>query len=162
MSDYFRNYSSNGHQVCCEDSPTKSLCDHCLSDDLDLDSRSQVRLKLDYFFNLQYLWQYLSYYIQTWYDGSLTHGVARFDDIELDLDFENVCKACHSYFLFFIFHSTMLVLLVINVRWVIAHLGNGEKKVTIWHVAYAFGDLAGDQMKDWLTFLMTRDWLLVP
>ena len=29
------NYSSNAHQVCCEDSPTKGLYDHCQSDDLD-------------------------------------------------------------------------------------------------------------------------------
>ena len=27
--DYFRNYSSNTHQVCCEGSPTKGLYDHC-------------------------------------------------------------------------------------------------------------------------------------
>ena len=40
------------HHVCCEDtSPTKGLYDHyCQSDDRDLHSRSQVRLKLDYFF----------------------------------------------------------------------------------------------------------------
>ena len=31
------------------DSPTKVLYDHCQSNDLDLHSRSQVRLKLDYF-----------------------------------------------------------------------------------------------------------------
>ena len=49
MFDYFRNYSSNAHQVCCEDSPTKGLYDHCQSDDLDLHSRSQVRLKSGYF-----------------------------------------------------------------------------------------------------------------
>ena len=49
MFDYFRNCSSNAHQVCCEDSPTKGLYDHCQSDDLDLHSRSQVHLKLDYF-----------------------------------------------------------------------------------------------------------------
>ena len=42
MFDYF-------NQVCCEDSPTKGLYDHRQSDDLDLHSRPQVRLKLDYF-----------------------------------------------------------------------------------------------------------------
>ena len=42
--------------------------DHCQSDDLDFHSRSQMCLKLDYFFNLQYLGQYLSCYIQTWHD----------------------------------------------------------------------------------------------
>ena len=35
--------------------------DHCQSSYLDLHSRSQVGLKLHYFFNLQYLRQYLSY-----------------------------------------------------------------------------------------------------
>ena len=56
-------------------------------------SRSQVHIKLN-FFDLQYL-RYLSYYIQTWHDGRLMHGIyahARFHD----LDFENVCKACPS------------------------------------------------------------------
>ena len=48
MFDYI-NYASNAHHVCCEDSPSKGLCDHCQSDDPDLHSRSQVRLKLDYF-----------------------------------------------------------------------------------------------------------------
>ena len=69
MFPYLRNYSSNAHQVCCEDSPT--MYDHCQSDDLGLHSRSQVHLKPDLVFNLQYLGQYLSYYIQTWYDGTL-------------------------------------------------------------------------------------------
>ena len=48
MFDYIRNYSSHAHQVFCEDSLTKGPYDHCQSDDLDL-SRSQVRLKPDYF-----------------------------------------------------------------------------------------------------------------
>ena len=43
----FRHYSSNAHQVCCEDSPTKGLYDHCQSHDLNLHSSSQVRLKLE-------------------------------------------------------------------------------------------------------------------
>ena len=43
------DYSSNDHYVSLEDSPTKALYDHCQSNDLDLNSRSQVRLKLDYF-----------------------------------------------------------------------------------------------------------------
>ena len=34
---------------CCEDSPTKGLYDRCQSDDLDLPSMSQMRLKRDYF-----------------------------------------------------------------------------------------------------------------
>ena len=41
MFDYFRTYSSNAHQVCCENSLTEGLYDHCLSHDLDLDARSQ-------------------------------------------------------------------------------------------------------------------------
>ena len=45
----FKTYSSNDNEVCCEDSPTKGLNDHCQTDDLVLHSRSQVRLKLDYF-----------------------------------------------------------------------------------------------------------------
>ena len=94
MFDYFRNYSSNAHQVCCEDSPDKGLYDHCQSDDLDHQSRSQVRLKRDFFLNLAkdeinvpialsafrdkcfFLKlaipeHYLSYYIQTWHGGRL-------------------------------------------------------------------------------------------
>ena len=53
MFDYFRNYLTirnygNAHQVCCEESLTKGIYDHCQSDDLDLHSRPQVHLKLDY------------------------------------------------------------------------------------------------------------------
>ena len=52
---------------------------------LTFNSRSQMRLTL--LFNLQYLEQYLSYYVQTWHDGKLIHGIyahARFDDLDLD------------------------------------------------------------------------------
>ena len=49
MFDYFVNYSINAHRVCCEDGPTKGLYDHCENDNLDLHSKSHVRLKLDYF-----------------------------------------------------------------------------------------------------------------
>ena len=38
MFVYLRNCSSNGYQVCCEDSPTKGLHDLCQSDDLNLHS----------------------------------------------------------------------------------------------------------------------------
>ena len=72
MFDYFINYSSNAHQVWCEDSPTKGLYDNCQSDDLNLYSKSQERLKLDYFLTcniLIYIYIYISYYIQTWHDG---------------------------------------------------------------------------------------------
>ena len=66
--------------------------DQCESDDLDLYSRSQVRLKHDYVFSLQYLGQHLWYYIQTWHDGRLMHGLER------DHDLENVCKVCFVVF----------------------------------------------------------------
>ena len=78
-------------------SPTKGLDYHCQSNDLDLHSRSQMHQ----FFNLQYIGQYLSYYIQTWHGRRLMHDMyaqAHFDYLELDLDFENVCKACTSCF----------------------------------------------------------------
>ena len=66
----------------------RGLYDRCQSDDIDLNSRSQVRLKLDYFFLiLQYIRQYLRYYIHTWYDGRLMvalYDPSRFDDPDLD------------------------------------------------------------------------------
>ena len=49
MFHYFRNYSSNAHQVCCEDSLTKDLKNLCQSADLDIHSRSQQCLKIDMF-----------------------------------------------------------------------------------------------------------------
>ena len=87
MFDYFINYSNNAHQVCCEGSPTKGLYARCQCGDHRPYSRSQVRLKLDYFFNLQYLRHCLSYYIQTWHDGKLMDDLyahAGFDDLGLD------------------------------------------------------------------------------
>ena len=91
MFDYFRNYSNNAHQVCCEDSPTKGLYDRCQSDDLGLHSRSQTCL----LFNLQYLIQYLSYYIQTWHDSRLMDAMYvddHFDDLDLDARSQSVGK----------------------------------------------------------------------
>ena len=87
MFDNFRNYSSSAHQVRCEDSPSKGMYDHCQSDNLDLHSRSQVRLNLDYFFYLQYL--AISLYIQTWHyvrriQGKYICAHAGFDDLDLD------------------------------------------------------------------------------
>ena len=78
--------------------------DYCQSDDLDLHSRSQKRLKLLLVFNLQYLSQYFSYYIQQLGTPVLIcmahiyiyiYVYARF--VVFDLDFEIVCKACPSY-----------------------------------------------------------------
>ena len=48
MFDYVINYSSNAHQVSREHSPTKGLYNHCQTDDIDLQSKSQVRMKHDY------------------------------------------------------------------------------------------------------------------
>ena len=62
------NYSSNAHLVCCEDNLTKDLYDHCQSDDLDLHSRLQMCLRLDYFLKIS---QILSGYIKTWHDCCL-------------------------------------------------------------------------------------------
>ena len=91
MFDYFRNCSSNAHEVCFEDSPTKGLYDHCQSNDLDLHPKSQVHLKLDYFLTCNYL----SYYIQTWHDGRVmdaTYAHAHFDDLDLDARLQWVGK----------------------------------------------------------------------
>ena len=90
MFDYFRNCSSNAHAVCCEDSPNKDLYNRCQSDDHDLHLRSQVRLKCDYCFNLQYFGQYLRYHIQIRHDGIPMDTninmllIPRFDQIDLD------------------------------------------------------------------------------
>ena len=84
MFDYFRNHSCNAHQLCCKDSQTKGLYRHCQSDDLDLRSfKITSASKTGLVFSLQYLGQYLFYYIQTWHDGSLVDAIyhrARFDD----------------------------------------------------------------------------------
>ena len=108
MFDYFKNYSNNAHQVCCEDSPTKGLYGHCSPMTLTIHSRSQVRLKLDYFLTCNIFRHYLSYYIQTWHDSRLKqwhiiYAHAHLDDLEFDHDFENVCKACHCFLVFKMF-----------------------------------------------------------
>ena len=77
--------------------PTKGLYNYCQSDDLDFHSRPHSASQTLPLFNLQYLGQYLIYYTQTWHDGRIMHGIyahARFDDLELDIDFENVCRTC--------------------------------------------------------------------
>ena len=78
MFDYFRKFSSNAHYVYCEDSLTKGLYNLCMSDDLDLHSRSQLLLKLDTFLTCSlnaYLGHNLNYGIQTWHDGRLMHDI---------------------------------------------------------------------------------------
>ena len=62
--------------------------------DLDVTSASQTWL----LFNLQYLGQYLSYYIQTWHVGSLVDAIdahARFDYIDLDARSQWLGKGKH-------------------------------------------------------------------
>ena len=57
--------------------------DHCQSDDLDTSVPETWLL-----FNLQYLRQYLSYYIKTWHDGRPMLGIhahASFNDFDLDV-----------------------------------------------------------------------------
>ena len=81
MFDSFRNCSGNADHVCCEDSrPTNGLSDHCQSEDFDLHSRSQVRLKLDNLLICN-IWPFLSYYIQTWHDGILEYCTFRCSNI---------------------------------------------------------------------------------
>ena len=78
MFNYFRNCSSNAHKGYCEDSPTKGLYDYCQSDDdLDLHSRSQVRLSLEYVLACTISDNYLSYDIQTWHDGILLDAILK-------------------------------------------------------------------------------------
>ena len=88
MFDDFRNFLSNAHQVCCEDSPNKGLYNLCQSDDLDLHSRSQLCLILDTCLtcSLIVISQTVSYDIQTWHDGRLLqeYAHAHFDDLDLD------------------------------------------------------------------------------
>ena len=49
MFDYFIKFSSNAHQICCEDmSDERSIIMvFSQSDDIDLELRSQLRLKVD-------------------------------------------------------------------------------------------------------------------
>ena len=84
MFDYFRIYSSNTHHVCCEYSPTKGLHDHCQSDDLDLHSRSQVRLKRDYYLicNISDNYNQTCIAVDLWMPYNYAH--ASFYDLDLD------------------------------------------------------------------------------
>ena len=88
MFGYFRNNSNNARHVSCEDSPTKGLYDHCQSDDLELHSRSQVRLKLDYFSysnipdNIYAITFKLGMTVDLWMPYN--YAYACFDDLDLD------------------------------------------------------------------------------
>ena len=77
MFDYVINYFSNAHQVYCEDSPAKGIYDHCQHDDLDLHSRSEVRLKLDYFLTCNISDNNVRYYMHTWHGSRLMDAKKR-------------------------------------------------------------------------------------
>ena len=80
---YFRNCSSNTHQECCEDNPTKCLFQ---SDDFALHS-TQTWQMLKLYYDSHILDSILSYGIHTWHDGRLMHGISAhvgFDDLDLD------------------------------------------------------------------------------
>ena len=87
MFDYVIHYFSNAHQVYCEDSPAKGIYDHCQHDDLDLHSRSEVRLKLDYFLtcnisdNIYAITCKLGMAVDLWMPKN---AHARLDDLDLD------------------------------------------------------------------------------
>ena len=87
MVGYFKNYSSNAHQVCCEDSPPKRSHTTITNPMTTTFIQGHTCISNLTTFNLQYIGQYLSYYIQSWHGGRLMHG------LELDLDFKIVCKA---------------------------------------------------------------------
>ena len=54
MFDCFINFSNNAHHICCEDSLAKGPYNLFLVNDLDLQSRSQLRLKVDNVFSLYF------------------------------------------------------------------------------------------------------------
>ena len=86
MFDYFRNFSSNAHHVCCEDSPIKGLYNRCQSDDLDLHSRSQLRLKLDSVLTCSWIVRSrTNIYSIAFKLGVTVHIHAHFDDLALTL-----------------------------------------------------------------------------
>ena len=63
------------------------------------DLHSQITSQTGLLFNLQYLGQYLMYYIQTWHDGILMDAIyahARFDDLNLDARSQWVGKGKYS------------------------------------------------------------------
>ena len=87
MCDDFRNYSSNAHQDCSEDSPTKGF------NYLDLHSRSQVCIKLDHFLTCN-VSDTISAICITFKLGMMVdlcmayiYVHAHVEDLELDLDF---------------------------------------------------------------------------
>ena len=78
MFDYFKNFSSNAHQVCCEESPTICVASaktltfirrrNCVSHFTNVYTCSLIVI---------YLAQYLRYDIQIWHDGRRWHGIMR-------------------------------------------------------------------------------------
>ena len=73
--------------ACCEDTPTKVLYDGCHSVDLDLHTRSQMRLKLDYFLtcNIANNIYAITFTLGMAVELSMPHYAhARSDDLDLD------------------------------------------------------------------------------
>ena len=92
MLVYFK-YSSNDHQLCCVKIVRLRIYKTITS------PKSEMRLKLDYFFNLQYLRQYVSYCIQPWHDGGrmdTLYAHARIDDLDFDTRSQWVSKGKKS------------------------------------------------------------------
>ena len=74
--DYFKKVPSNAHQVYCEGSLTSGLYNRCQSNDLDLHSRSQLRLKFDTLLICSLI--VITSTIKTWHDGRLMHSICSF------------------------------------------------------------------------------------
>ena len=71
-------------QVCYEDNLTKGLYDQCQSHDLDLHSKSQLRLKLDEFLTRTII-VISRYGIQTAHDSRRMHGMLMLISVTLTL-----------------------------------------------------------------------------
>ena len=103
MFEYFRNRSSNAHEVCCEDSLTKSVYMTIASLMTLTFTQGHICLKLDYFLtcnisdNIEAIKFILGTTVDLWH-GILTH--AHFND----LDLENVRKdhpSCYYYYCYY-------------------------------------------------------------
>ena len=97
---------SNAHQLCCEGSPTKCMTIAGPTTLASIQDHKSVSNLTTFYLAISRIY-YFSYCIQTWHDGRLMRGLyahARFDDIELDLDFTNVYKTCPSWVLFHLFY----------------------------------------------------------
>ena len=87
MLNYFSNYASNAHHVCCENTTTKVYMTIANPMTLTFIQGHKCILSLTTYFNYHYLQHYLSYYILTWHDGRPIHGIyahSRVDDTDLE------------------------------------------------------------------------------